>query len=142
MPMAGRRSSDATAMAGEFFVMQALYRLGHQPALTMGVAKSIDILVRTATGQLLEVSVKSVCGGGKWGVGTEDLSTCENRIFVFLHFTAFEDVNQLPDVFVIPASQVEQLKEEWFEQYAVYFSNAERRAPLEQYRNAWATSFV
>jgi hypothetical protein len=92
--------------------------------------------------RLLEVSVKAVRGGGKWGVGTEDLSGRENRIFVLLHFTAFEDVTRQPDVFVIPAQDVEQLKESWFEQYAVYFSNAQRRAPLEQYRNAWNRYFV
>jgi hypothetical protein len=140
--MTDRRSNDATAMAGEFFAMQILYRLGHQPALTLGVAKAIDILVRTACGRLLEVSVKSVCGGGKWGVGTEDLSARENRIFVFLHFTTFEDVAQQPEAFVIPAQEVQQLKEEWFDQYAVYFSNPDRRARLEQYRDAWPRFFV
>jgi hypothetical protein len=137
-----RRSNDATAMAGEFFAMQVLYRLGHQPALTLGAAKSIDILVRTASDRLLEVSVKSVCGGGKWGVGNKDLSARDNRVFVFLHFKSFNDVTRPPEAFVIPAPAVQQLKEEWFHQFAVYFSNQERRERLEEYRDAWARFFV
>lgn len=59
-----RRSTHDSAMAGEFFVMEALYRLGHQPALTLGNAKSVDILVRNKRGRLIEVSVKTVRGGG------------------------------------------------------------------------------
>lgn len=140
--MSERRSNDATAMAGEFFVMHVLYRLGHQPALTLGKAKSIDILVRTASGRLVEVSVKAVRGGGKWGVGADDLSRRPRLVFVFLHFSAFEDPSACPEAFVVPAADVEKLKEKWFEAYAVYFSNGERRARLERYRDAWSKYFV
>src|SRR5262249_43179339 len=130
--MPTRRPNDPTAMAGEFFAMQALYRLGHQPALTLGTAKSIDILVRTATGKFREVSFKSVCGGGKWPVGDQDWSARKRLVFVFLHFHNFMDVTQQPDVFVVPAPAVEKLKEPWFESNAVYFSNPERRKRLEK----------
>jgi hypothetical protein len=140
--MAERKSNDATAMAGEFFVMQSLYRLGHQPALTLGTAKSIDILVKTSSGQLLEVSVKAVRGGGKWGVGKGDLTTRVNLFFVFLYFKDFRDVSRSPAVFVIPASDVERLKEPWLKQYAVYFANRKQRERLESYKDAWANYFV
>jgi hypothetical protein len=96
-------------MAGEFFVMEKLYRLGHQPALTIGKAKSIDILVRTTKGNLYEVSVKAVCGGGKWPVGTDDHSLHPNRVFVFLHYRSFGEIYSNPDVFVVPAIEVEKM---------------------------------
>jgi hypothetical protein len=51
-------------MAGEFFVRESLYRLGHQPGLGIGTAKSIDILVRSKKGKPLEVSVRSCAGAG------------------------------------------------------------------------------
>jgi hypothetical protein len=79
-----RAYGNSTAMAGEFFVMETLYRLGYQPSLTLGNAKSIDILVETHTKRLFEVSVKAVRGGGKWGVGTENLARRKNLIFVLL----------------------------------------------------------
>lgn len=135
--MPNRRSTHESGMAGEFFVMEALYRLGHQPALTLGNAKSVDILVRTASGRKIEVSVKAVRGGGKWGVGRQSLAGCQDLIFVLLHYTNFGDVTKRPHVFVVPAPDVERLKEEWLDSYAVYFSNQEGRDRLTPFRDAW-----
>lgn len=139
--MADRRSGDATGMAGEFYAMQCLYRLGHQPALTLGAAKSIDIFVRTSSHRFLEVSVKSVCGGGNWGVGRYDWSTRENLVFVFLHFTTFEDIATTPHAYIVPGSVVETIKETWMQQFGVYFDNDRRRANIAPYRDAWTTYF-
>jgi hypothetical protein len=44
--MSERNSGHATGMGGEFLVMERLFRLGHEPALTLGDAKSSDIIVR------------------------------------------------------------------------------------------------
>lgn len=134
---AQRRSTHDSAMAGEFFVMEALYRLGHQPALTLGNAKSIDILVRTRKGRLIEVSVKTVRGGGKWGVGDEELRERNELLFVLLRYADFTNVAAPPDVFIIPAKEVARIREPWLESQAVYFSNAERRGRLERFQNAW-----
>lgn len=131
------RSNDATSMAGEFLVMEKLYRLGHQPALTVGKAKSIDILVKTKSGLLYEISVKSVRGGGKWGVPSADLSGRANMLFVFLRYKDFEHVETEPDIFVVPAPDVEALKERWFEGCAVYYTPKSKLAALEKYRGAW-----
>jgi hypothetical protein len=120
MGKSSKRYGDATAMAGEFLVMEKLYRLGCQPALTVGKAKSIDILAKTESGRIYEISVKSVRGGGKWGVPTDDLSSKAGLICVFLLYSDFEDLRREPDIFVIPAPDVERLKERWFEGSAVY----------------------
>ena len=74
-----RRDGHATGMAGEFFVMEKLFRLGHEPALTLGNAKSIDVLVRRSDGTLREVSVKAIRGGGRWGVASADESAANTR---------------------------------------------------------------
>ena len=71
--MTERKSGHATGMAGEFFVMERLFRLGHEPALTLGNAKSIDVIVRTKSGNLKTVSVKALRGGGKWPVDKDDI---------------------------------------------------------------------
>ena len=124
-------------MAGEFFVMEMLYRLGHEPALTLGNAKTIDILVQAESGEALKISVKAVRGGGKWGVGDEDLTKNKHLFFAFLHYKDFEDVTTRPEVFIVPARDVQKIKEVWFNSFAVYFSNNERRKKLEKYRDAW-----
>ena len=94
----------STGMAGEFYVMESLYRLGHEPALTLGNAKSIDILTRSPKGNHYEISVKAIHGGGKWGIGKkdEDYSNRKNLVFVLLHYKQFKDLSELPIVRVIP----------------------------------------
>jgi hypothetical protein len=128
---------DATAMAGEFLVMEKLYRLGHQPALTVGRAKSIDILVKTKSGRLLQVSVKAVRGGGKWGVSTPTTKDLNTLVYTFVLFQDFETVNTEPDIYVVPALQVEELKEPWFDGHAVYYSPKAKLERLQGFRNAW-----
>ena len=143
MAKKNRRSNDATAMAGEFFVMEKLYRFGHQPALTMGRAKSIDILVKTQKGNLWEISVKSVCGGGKWGgIETEDVSKWKKRVYVFLHYKNFETITEQPEVYVVPAKKVQELKEPWFKSCMVSFENQKKRKKLEAFRNAWSRFII
>lgn len=139
MSLKERRSGHATGMAGEFFVMEKLYRLGHQPALTMGNAKSIDILVRTATGKVREISVKAIRGGGKWGIDGDDVSRRANLIYVLLHYHDFEEPTAAPDVFVVPARAAEAMKDRWFEGWAIYCSNPDHRKKLERFRDAWAS---
>ena len=135
--MAKRRYGDATAMAGEFLVMEKLYRLGYQPALTVGRAKSIDIFVKNERGKLFQISVKSVRGGGKWGVRAENLSAKGNMVFVFVLYSDFDDVTAEPSMFVVPARDVDRLKQQWFDGYAVYYTPKAKLAALEKYRNAW-----
>ena len=132
------QKGHSTAMAGEFHVMESLYRLGYEPALTLGTAKSIDILVRTSSEKLYAISVKSLQEYGKWPVGKEDYSKKERMIFVFLHYKSFSDLDKPPEVWVIPAQDVERLKRGWHPgTSAVYCSNEKDRQELEEYKGAW-----
>lgn len=126
-------------MAGEFFVMGCLFRLGHEPALTLGNAKSIDVLVKTPSG-VKEISVKAVQGGGKWPVDKGDLSGRENLVFVFLRYRdrEFGDPKKQPDVWVMRAAEVEKRKRPWFAKSAIYYTHG-KHAPvgLDQFRDRW-----
>ena len=134
---AARRNGHATGMAGEFFVMEKLFRLGHEPALTLGNAKSIDVLLRKSDGTLREISVKAIRGGGKWGVSSGDESRATSRVYAFLHYRDFDDPKSDVEVFIIPARDVQRLKEPWFKGQALYCSNKAARDRLEKYRDAW-----
>lgn len=136
--MTQRKSGHATGMAGEFFTMERLFRLGHEPALTLGNAKSIDIIVRTKSGNLTTVSVKSVRGGGKWPVGTENYSRRKDLVFVFLLYRHFDNPKEDPCVWVMPAPDVERQKRRWLVGSAVYYQHKELAAPkLAKFRDAW-----
>lgn len=132
-----KKSTHESGMAGEFFVMETLYRLGYEPALTLGNAKSVDILAEKKKGDPIRISVKTIRGGGKWGVGTEDLSLKKNLFFVLLFYRDFSNVTTRPEVFVIPAPDVEKMKMDWLKSCAVYCSNEEQRQKLSPYKEAW-----
>jgi hypothetical protein len=85
-------------MAGEFHVMELLFRLEHEPAFTLGNAKSIDILPRSPKGNLYEVS---------------DYSRENHLVFVFLHYKPFSELSELPDIWIVPAVQSERIKRRW-----------------------------
>jgi hypothetical protein len=136
------KDGHATGMAGEFFVMEQLFRLGHLPALTLGNAKTVDIFVETKKG-IYAVSVKAVRGGGKWGVGklTTDYTSSDKLIFVFLLYHDFEKVSERPAVYVVPAPKVQELKRGWLGDLgAVYYSHPRHgvKDQLVAYEDNWS----
>jgi hypothetical protein len=131
------QKSHITGMAGEFFVMEKLFRLGHEASIILGNAKNIDIFCKSPTEKLYEVSVKTIRGGGKWGVGKTDYSDKKYLFFVLLHYKTFDDIYSIPDIWVVPAIDVEKIKKAWFDSYAIYCSNKEQRQELKKYSNAW-----
>jgi len=138
----GKLMSDtgyATGMAGEFHAMEILYRLGHLPALTLGNAKNIDILsYSSSTGKNYKVSVKAIRGGGKWGIGSENYADPKHNDLVFMLFwyKDFADISSHPDVWIVPASKAEEIKQPWHKQSAIYLYK-EHIHMLEPYKNAW-----
>ena len=132
-----RRSTITTGMAGEFYVMEKLFRLGFLPALTLGNAKTVDIFVRVSSGRTLNVSVKAITARGKWGVGSSDYEVEENLIFVLLYYRSWGDFRTQPDAYILPATVVNTLKREWFRGYAVYMPPHRYKADLAEYLENW-----
>ena len=125
-----------TGMAGDFHVMELLFRLGHEPALTLGNAKSVDILTRSPQGNLYAVSVKAMRGGGKWGIGNHDYSKEKNLVFVLLHYKKFSDLIELPEIWVIPGVSAEEIKRPWHQQFGLYIYK-DHAHELHPYKDAW-----
>jgi hypothetical protein len=132
------RSGYATGLAGEFFVVSTLCRLGHLPTLTLRNSKTLDILVERADGQLRKISVKASRGGGKWPGVCRPGSASPSLIYVLLLFRAFEDVATQPEAYIIPSLEAEDIKDVWHDgSYAIYFSNDFERRRIEKYRDSW-----
>jgi len=126
-------------MAGEFYTLSTLFRLGHEASLTLSNAKSIDILSKSPSGNLYQVQVKAVRAGGKWGVGRQSYANVKNLVFVFLLFNDFDKPNENPEAWIIPAKDVEKLKQPWLnETSAIYYSGKEEISKLADYKNAWS----
>ncbi len=116
--------------------MEILHRLGHQPALTLGNAKTIDILSKAPSGKVYEVSVKAIRGGGKWGIGKDDYSNSKNLVFMLFWYKSFANINTLPDVWIVPAPDADRIKKPWHNQYGLYLYK-EFSHLLGPYKNAW-----
>ena len=128
----------STGMAGEFFVMERLFRLGCEPALTLGNAKTIDILVNTISKGVIKISVKSTRAGGKWPIGKENFAHEENLFFVFLLYNDFKNLESDPIVWIMPAPDVETRKKPWISGSAIYYSHKQYAVTdLNQFKNAW-----
>ena len=119
--------------------MERLFRLGYEPALTLGNAKTIDILAyHPENEKQIRVSVKAVRSGGKWGVDRDDLSHERDLIFVFLIYRSFDDLSTSPEVYVMPAKDVENRKQGWLSgKSAIYYSGRNAADDIENFRDAW-----
>ncbi len=93
---------------------------------------------KTNEGKLYEVSVKAIQGGGKWGIGKEDVSKREELIYVLLYYKNFSDVITQPEFWIIPAKEAQKIKHPWLGgNFAIYCSNKEHRSTIEKYKDAW-----
>jgi len=128
--------AHATGMAGEFRAMEMLHRLGHQPALTLGNAKTVDILTESPTGNTYTISVKAIRGGGKWGIGSEDYGIKKNLIFMLFLYDDFHDMSIEPRVWIVPGKDAEIIKKPWHNQFGLYLYK-DLKHLLDPFENAW-----
>jgi hypothetical protein len=128
-----------TAMAGEFCVMERLFQLGHEAALTFGNAKSVDIMTMAKSGKKYEVSVKAIQKPGKWNIGKEDYSKSDDLVFVLLLYREkdFPNLKIPPEAWGIPAKDADKLKRKWLGSRYAIFDTPEERDKLSPYKDAW-----
>jgi hypothetical protein len=135
---------NTTGMAGEFAVMSQLYRIGLQPALTLGNAKSVDILLQTPSGTNISVEVKTSKGGGKFALGKWDTEIDRsNQVFVLVYYKSFDDLGEPPVFYIMPGEIVgnHRNREDWHNVSALYYYK-EKHGGLEAYKeymNRWDT---
>lgn len=136
--MSRQEKAHATGLAGEFHVMEQLYRIGHKPTLSLGSAKSVDILTESLSQKIYRIDVKASRGGGKWPIGKEVNLKSENVVYVFLLYKNFSDPKVQPEAWVIPATDVDQLKAPWHKgTVAVFYSAKDWGDKLGPYKDAW-----
>jgi len=134
-------SGHATGMAGEFFVMEQLFRRGYEATLTLGNAKNIDIVAYRPTDRTKKtkrISVKATTKGGKWTIGRDDLSGEEDMIFVFLRYKEFTDSYIPPEVYIVPAPKAWENALGWLnDTWAIYYSGKNAWRDLSNFKDTW-----
>jgi hypothetical protein len=134
--MARKRNGYDTGLAGEFYVLACLHRLGMSATLTLGNQKAIDLVVLRRPGDAVTIDVKGVAD--KQGWITRNLSS-ESRPKHFLVLISFEgkigDLASLPLVWVLPYVVAAAHVERWKDTFGIRRKTAIKE--LTRYRNAW-----
>ena len=101
--------NEITGIASEFYVLSMLLRKGADATLTLGNKKNIDIFVNK-DGKALTIDVKGLKSTGDFILGNhEETFQDKNHYFIFVHYHNFEDNSLLPDIFVVPATEISEL---------------------------------
>jgi len=96
-----------TNLAGEFWVLSALNRLGVEAQLTLGNKKSVDILV-IQNSMIYTLDVKALADRYDWPADNIRVFDNPNHIYVFLTFEGkITDPKVNPSVWIIPSDKVQ-----------------------------------
>jgi len=96
-----------TNLAGEFWALSALNRLGIEAQLTLGNKKSVDILVvQNAT--IYTLDVKALADRYDWPADNIRVLDNPNHVYVFLTFEGkITDPQISPSVWIIPSDRLQ-----------------------------------
>ena len=127
-----------TAMAAEFFVMSALYRLGLDASLTLGNRKRVDILVERPGKPPITIDVKGLRDRTEWLLGGWERMDDDSHFLIFVSFeSGFGDLGKTPTCFVVPQSRVAQFAKEFRSGKSTFYGVAYGRIRDSEYLNAW-----
>jgi hypothetical protein len=105
-----RANSFNTGIASEYLILSLLYRQGVEAYLSQGNKKSIDIRIVKTDGTSISVDVKSVRGYSSLVVN--NVKAENNHFVVFVIYkNQFEKLDLLPDIYIVPSSQLESITE-------------------------------
>jgi hypothetical protein len=101
-PSRARADAQLSGLAGEFFVAAELLRRGHQVAVTMGNAKSIDLFVHNArSGGSFTVQVKSLRSTNAFLISPKSIRRGNIYVFVVLN-----KPEERPTYFIVPGDEL------------------------------------
>ena len=127
-----------TSLAGEFYAMHALHRAGIRANLMLGNSKGVDIVVRSATGQMLRLEVKSIRLKGDWFLGNARPPSDPGMFWCFVCFDGkFDDPQISPRAWLIPSVNLRcgLCYQDGVGQWGARTSDFEKKG--ESYLHAW-----
>lgn len=96
-----------TNLAGEFWVLSALNRLGIEAQLTLGNKKSVDILV-VQNSVIYTLDVKALADRYDWPADNIKILDDPKHVYVLLTFESkIADPQASPSVWIIPSDKIQ-----------------------------------
>ena len=96
-----------TNLAGEFYILSVLYRLGADANLTLGNKKSVDIVVVREAGDAITADVKALAGRTGWPVDNFRGGRKGHFLALVCFLDRIEDPSVLPEVYIVPSAKVD-----------------------------------
>jgi hypothetical protein len=112
-------------------VAAELLRRGHQVAITMGNAKSVDLFVQNRAGETFSVQVKTLRQPNAFIISPERVA--KDRVYAFV---ILNDVSKAPTFFFVHGRELSERKERFWTRPGEKLAGFGPRA-LEAYRDAW-----
>jgi len=98
-----------TNLAGEFYVLSMLHRLGADATLTLGNKKSVDIGVIPTVGDPVTVDVKALAEKTGWPVDNFRGAKKGHFLALVCFLNRISDPTQAPEVYIVPSAEAETL---------------------------------
>lgn len=125
-----RANSFNTGIAAEYFILSQLYRMGVEAYISQGNKKAIDIRIIRKDGISVSVDVKAVRGYSSLIVN--NVIKKESHYIAFVVYNnKFEDINIIPEVFIVPSSEVIKIAKHFKKQKRVM------KGDINKYKNKW-----
>ena len=93
-------------LAGEFYVLSMLHRLGADATLTLGNKKAVDIVVVRAAGKTVTVDVKALAGKTSWPVDNFRGEKKGHFLALVCFLGKIEDLAVVPEIYIVPSMKV------------------------------------
>ncbi len=134
--MKSERSRYNTNLAGEFWVLSALHRLGLEAHLTLGNKKSVDIVVVRGPQDLCTVEVKALAKRYDWPADNITEFEKPGHFYVMLSFDGrIAQPLSGPSVWVVPATKIERFKQQFKTRSVISRARIEKDGG--EFKDAW-----
>lgn len=94
--------NQITGLAGEYFVAAELLKRGWQVAMTIGNAKSLDLLVTNESGKNIRVQIKTL----RKQPNCFDMHSNKVKFDDFYVFVYLNQIDKQPDYFILKGSEI------------------------------------
>ena len=125
-----RSNTYNTGIASEYLILSYLYRMDLEAYISQGNKKTVDIRVIRKDGSTLSIDVKSVRGYSSLVVN--NVEPKENHYIIFVVYNdKFSNLNESPDVFIVPSFEIPNLLKQWGTQKRVM------KGDLSEFKDKW-----
>lgn len=132
-----KNESQNTNLASEFFIASQLFRLGYIVTITLGHTKEVDLIVVNKEGKKVSIDVKGLVGRTNWPLKPK-LIRDDHFYILVTHKDKFNDLNTIPEVYIIPSIEINNLITEWKNRSGVTYKALRN----SKYENAWDLLFM